>query len=218
MSATKDISRFNLYDLFSTFLPGSTLLLGIVLPHPSIITSIGSLSLAGLVVGAIISFVLGLLLQAVGGSQHSVGEEFSTQLTSIVESDEGDDEVTAIDVRFIEYARKYFELDVDFEDWKHLYRMVLSEIDGQRDTRALRLQALFLAMRGLMTALILLTITSSVYLFLQCRGLFQTTIPSELWPVVILLCAIGSILAKGRMDEFKQDTVEYMIIEFREPT
>jgi hypothetical protein len=215
MNSSQEYGRFNIYDIFSTFLPGAVLLIGIALPHPSTPSYIVGISVGGLLVWAIVAFAAGLFLQSIAGEIVSGETSFDDQMSRVVESGRDDEEVTAADVDFLETAREKFGFDAEFDDWNHLYRAVLTELEQNPPSRAIRLQALFLAMRGLVVAFIILTITTGIYTVLAVCEYITPHSPVVLLVVTTILLLLAAIFIYRRAVEFSDDVVSYMITEFR---
>lgn len=72
--------NFNLYDIFANFLPGSVLLLGLLLPSLGVEGLLIDLNLGSALVFLILSFAAGLVVQACGYKIHSGAEQFDDHL------------------------------------------------------------------------------------------------------------------------------------------
>lgn len=215
MSVSQEFGRFNIYDLFSTFLPGATLLIGVTIPHPAAPEYLTNITFASLFVWLIIAFVTGLFLQSIAGSFISGEDSFADRMSSVVESGKDDDKVTAAEVQFLEAARDEFGFDANFEDWDHMYRAVLTELEQNPPSRAIRLQALFLAMRGIAVGLGLVAISLAIYFILEFRYTVSLHSPLLLYGVGTGFLFIMAGITKRRAEEFSEDVVSYMITEFR---
>lgn len=192
MAISQEYGRFNIYDIFSTFLPGAVLLIGLVLPHPDIPKYLDNLTFASLLVWAIVAFAGGLFLQSIAGELVSGETRFDNRMSRVVESGKDDEKVTAADVDFLETARQDFGLDAEFGDWNHMYRAVLTELEQHPPSRAIRLQALFLAMRGLVLSFGILTFTTAIYTILAWATYFRPHSPVALYIVsTVLLLSIA---------------------------
>jgi len=215
MSISQEYGRFNIYDIFSTFLPGAVLVIGIALPHPDIPGFLTTLTFASLIVWGIVSFAAGLLLQSISGEIVSGEDSFHKQMSRVTDSGKDDDKVTAADIDFLETAREEFGFDAEFDDWNHMYRAVLTELEQHPPSRAIRLQALFLAMRGLVVGFGIITITSAIYTGLAWCEYITPHSPVELYGATTVISLLTGIFVYLRATEFSDDVVSYMITEFR---
>lgn len=215
MSIRQAYGRFNVYDVFSTFLPGAITVIGIGAPHPDAASYFTDISLASILVWSIVAFVIGLIVQVPARALVSGENSFNQRMARIVESDKEDNQVTGADVKFLETARDHFGFDSEFEDWDRMYRAVLTELEQNPPSRAIRLQALFLALRGLVVALFILVITTTLYAVSAASFGVKLYPPTWLlWIGAITLAIIAMCLA-WRAGEFNDDVASYMMTEFR---
>lgn len=214
MSVDQQIGRFNVYDIFSTFLPGAILLVGVISPHPSVDAYANSLTVSSLIVLSIIAFTIGLFLQIIAGALVSVEDAFVRRIDRIIEPGNEDESVTGADVNFVEAAREEFALGVNFDEWALLYRGVLSELERARPSRAIRLQALFLAMRGLVVGLSIVYLTTATYLVLFYLRWTTLSLPAPLLVAVLFVLLPVILVGYRRAGEFADNVVSYMIIEY----
>lgn len=215
MSISQEYGRFNIYDIFSTFLPGAIVIIGIAAPHPDAPGYFASVSLASLLVWTTVAFAVGLFLQGLASDLVSGEQGFDDRMSRVVESGRDDDAVTLADIDFLETARDEFGFDATFEDWNHMYRAVLTELEQNPPSRAIRLQALFLSMRGLVVALGILGMTTGLYALLLAFDLITSSLPYPLLIVIMTLFLLLAVFAEQRAEEFSDDVVEYMITEYR---
>jgi hypothetical protein len=215
MSASQELERFNAYDIFSTLLPGFAVLFGVSIPHPRVYNNIGEIPLSSLALGLILAFTLGLFVQGIAGIVLSGEKSFRNRMKKVVTEGLDDDAVSEFDVYFLERAREKFNLDVEFNDWGYLYRTVLTELEQNPSSRAIRLQSLFLAMRGLCVGTAILFVTTLGYLISAADGRLSPEWPIRIFVVINMLLLVLCLVAYVRALEFRRDVVSYMITEFR---
>lgn len=215
MSASQEFERFNAYDIFSTFVPGFAVLFGVTVPHPRVYNNIGEIPISSLALGLILAFTLGLFIQGIAGIVLSGERSFKARMNKVVTEGLDDDDVSEFDVYFLENAREKFNLDVEFDDWGYLYRTVLTELEQNPSSRAIRLQSLFLAMRGLCVGTAILSVTTLGYLILAADGRISPEWPIRIFVVVNIVLLVLCLVAYVRALEFRTDVVSYMITEFR---
>lgn len=214
MSFQRTANSFNLYDLFSTFLPGALLSLLAVLPVVGGKFAEISIGVGGLIIWIVISFSLGLMLQAVGSVYFNGKKDFVSKLKGVTEGDENTSEVTAVDVEFVEIVTNDFYLESDFDDWGRLYKVILAELEDSTRTRALRLHALYLGMRGLGIATLATAVLYGIYWFCVVEYGYTTGLPANFYPIIITSFILISVLSFKRAKEHNSDVTEYMITEY----
>lgn len=173
------------------------------------------LKVGNLVVWVILAFASGQFLQTVGGYVISGSDAFETRMRQITEEEDSSYETTPMDIMFVENVRNDFDLDANFDKWNVVYKMILAHLDATSRNRTLRLQTLYLAMRGTAIAMILLAILYTISVMLNDVGWIELSIPEiALLPMTIVAMSLGmaSIL---RAKEFSKDTVSYMLFEYR---
>lgn len=218
-------SKFNLYDIFANFLPGAVLLIGLLFPYLGIGGLFASLNTGGLLLMLVLSFAAGLLVQAVGGNVQSSGRDFADHIQNVdryadVEDERYDADVDAeinistLDAYFVEAFRAELGLTSDFDDWSRLHKLILAKLEATSRTRALRLQALFLAMRGMAVTMALLAVWFVLYMVFSAINLFPATIPIWTLPYLSLLWLCTAGVLYDRAGEFSRDVTKYMIIEY----
>lgn len=279
MDDSRFTNRFNLYDIFSNFLPGSVLLIGIFLPLVGPTGILVELRLGSALVLTVLAFAGGLAVQVLGSELRSGATEFRRYLETVVNddsenrtgrervADDSDDcedtpsdneteiederptveerlrteedgsldrekqrsehedesqeveliddlQVIEVDVQFLEACRREFGFDAEFDDWEQLYRVILSKLKSVPQSRAIRLQALYLGMRGMVVTLSIL----AVYYLVFGIGVHHDQLMAELelWTIFLLfaICAVLVPLFYSRQKEFRSDVTRYMIIEY----
>lgn len=218
-------SKFNLYDIFANFLPGAVLLIGLSFPYLGIDGLFASLNTGGLLLMLVLSFAAGLFVQAVGGNVQSSGRDFADHIQNVdryadVEDERYDADVDAeinistLDAYFVEAFRAELGLTSDFDDWSRLHKLILAKLEATSRTRALRLQALFLAMRGMAVTMALLAVWFVLYMVFATINLFPATTPIWALPYLSLLWLCIAGVLYDRAGEFSRDVTKYMIIEY----
>lgn len=227
MVSSHDFDRFNIYDIFSTFLPGSVLLIGVAAPLVGLEVLLLDLSIGGILVLIILSFGTGLGIQALATYISSASSGFSNHMDNVFpeedpNSDEDPDQtptespigVNSIDYDFYQKCKLEYNLSADFNDWDRLFKLVLTDLEGNDPSRALRMQALYLGMRGMVVTTAILAIYFTILSIISHFGSLQLQLTLI---EVILLAAISgalAILACIRQDEFRDDVLQYMIGDF----
>jgi hypothetical protein len=215
MSISQEYGRFNIYDVFSTFLPGAITVIGVGAPHPDAASYFSEISLASVLVWGVVAFVTGLIVQIPARALVSGENGFNQRMARVVKRGKEDNQVTEADVDFLETARAHFGFDSDFEDWDRMYRAILTELEQNPPSRAIRLQALFLALRGLVVALLLLAFTTTLYAVAAI--FYGVELYLSAWllaPSALVFAAVALGLA-WRAGEFSDDVALYMMTEFR---
>ncbi len=215
MSISPEYGRFNIYDVVSTFLPGAVVLVGVSLPHPDAPEYFASLTLAGLFVWGTVSFAVGLVVQSLAGSLVSGEDGFTELMTRTVTKGVDDGAVSEADVWFVETVRARLEYGAAFDNWDQAYRAILTELENNPPSRAIRLQALFLATRGLVVVLAILTLTTALYTVLALIGIISPYPPAWLLAAGAVALGVATLKTYARAVEFSNDVVAYMVAEFR---
>lgn len=214
MSVSQEFSRFNIYDVFSNFLPSSMLLLGLVLPLSGSVEYIGEIGIGGIVIWATVSFSFGLLIQSVGGYVISGSKEFEARMLDI--HDENGQQIgrSAVNEMFLRGVYDQFGLTSEIDDWNPVYRYVLTQLEQNPASRALRLQALFLALRGLFVANCLLVISFITYSILDYFSHIRTSASPKWLLAFATVGLVVAIILRARVKEFNEDAITYMMLEF----
>lgn len=239
------IGRFNLYDIFANFLPGAILLIGIFLPIVGVRGLLVELQLGSVIVLLVLSFAAGIALQVLGSTLGSASEPFRMHMKAVTEFHENQEssgvdekavaprsseiEISGLDVLFFEECRKEFHLSAQFEDWERLFKNVLSKLEEHPQSRAIRLHAQYLGVRGMTITMGVLSIyylavsiplllAAVVYVQERPNWIQSYTEVIHLPLPAILLITIFSIiltyLFHKRQKEFKLDVIRYMIREY----
>lgn len=217
MTENDYLSQFNLYDLLASFLPGAFLLLSIVIPYTGSEIILTELTIGGALVFIVFSYTFGLMTQALGGSIHSGEDAFVERLQVITEgidSEKEPSDVKPVEIKFVESVRREFDLDANYDDWESVYRLILSKLETTARTRTIRLQALFLAMRGFAVIGIVLVLSYLVMIGLNVTGTVETAASVHTLIVLLPFGVLLSIIAWSRSSEFSEDVIAYMVLEY----
>lgn len=225
MVTGQEFGRFNIYDVFSTFLPGSILIIGVAAPLTGLDTLFVDLSVGGILVLIILSFGAGLGIQAIASSMSSASSGFSAHMDRVLPDDENEEgsgdtqqdspiEISSIDYDFYQKCKYEYNLSADFSSWDRLFKLVLTDLEGRAQTRALRMQALYLGMRGMVITTVLLAGYFSLILLFEHCGLIQLRLPSLDIGLLTLVSLCSALLAWDRQEEFRNDMIQYMIGDF----
>lgn len=107
MVIEQEFGRFNVYDIFSTFLPGSILLIGLAAPFTGLNALFADLSVGGILILIILSFGGGLGIQAIASFISSASSGFAEHMNNVLpeEEDAGEsvDDDAIIKVSSIDY-------------------------------------------------------------------------------------------------------------------
>jgi hypothetical protein len=165
---SRGIQTVNLYDLFANVVPGVYFLLGLyamVRPVPLFRAAFHSeatlsVGLSFLLIVIVVAFITGQLLQ-IGGSAYDGDHGFDNLMWAI----RGRDVETRYDVSDVErpfwnMCRSRFELTGEFEAHDRLFKLLLSFLEQRGRARALRMQALYLFVRGVFVASVALLVLS----------------------------------------------------------
>lgn len=210
----QQFSHFNLYDIFSNFLPGAVFLIGAVIPYVGTKPLFVDLKFGSILVWIIVSFSVGLFIQAIGGWFLHGDDNFKRRMRSVTEEGNDDSDTTAVDVQFIEAVRSDYDLSADFKDWSRLYKLVLAALEPTSESRTLRLQALYLGMRGMAVAGILLFLIHGAAGLLSFCGEISLETPVWLLVGVATLFLLLGLISLYRASEFSEDVTTYMILEY----
>lgn len=226
VSQQQGYANFNLYDIFANFLPGAIFMTGILFPYVGISGLFTELKAGGLLLMVVLSFAAGLFVQAVGGNVQSSGQDFADHIQKVDRGDNEESEIeeypeseseiniSPLDAYFVEAFRVELGLDSDFEDWSRLHKLILAKLEATSRSRALRLQALYLAMRGMSVTAGFLSIWYILYMVLVLIEVFSTPLPT--WSLLYVACLSFGTAGKfyERSEEFSKDVAKYMIIEY----
>lgn len=119
-------------------------------------------------------------------------------------------EVDDIDLDFYNKCRYEYRLPSDFTGWDRLFKLVLTDLEGRSHSRALRLQALYLGLRGMVVSISILGI------YFMSLLIFDG--PVEISENIIIILAvislISAVLSFIRQKEFRNSVLKYIIAEF----
>lgn len=225
MITEQEFGRFNIYDVFSTFLPGSILIIGVTAPLTGLNTLFINLSVGGILLLIILSFGTGLGIQAIASSVSSASNGFSDHMDRVLPDEENGDgsgntqqdsliEISSIDYDFYQKCKYEYNLPADFSSWDRLFKLVLTDLEGRAQTRALRIQALYLGMRGMVITTILLFSYFLLILLLEHYNLIQLRLSFINIVILALVSLFSAFLAWSRQEEFRNDMIQYMIGDF----
>jgi len=226
ISQQQGYANFNLYDIFANFLPGAVFIIGVLFPYVGIDGLFTELKVGGLLLIIVLSFAAGLFVQAVGGDIQSSGQDFVDHIRKVDREDgetpdvdeggglESNINISTLDAHFVEAFRAELGLSSDFEDWHRLHKLILAKLEGTSRSRALRLQALYLAMRGMAVTAGILSVWYVLYMVLVVTDVFPTSLPVWSLPcIAFLLLGVTGIFYE-RSTEFSEDVAKYMVIEY----
>lgn len=211
------LSQFNLYDVLASFLPGAFLLLSLLIPYSGTEILLTEVTVGGAIVFVVFSYTLGLMTQALGGAVHSTEDDFVDRMRTITEGFGGDDidpDVKPIEIQFVESVRTEFDLDANYDDWESVYRLVLAKLEATPRRRSIRLQALFLAMRGFTVCGLVLVVAYLAMIGLLLLGFLETVASLVMLAMLVALAVILTALSWSRGAEFSDDVIAYMILEY----
>lgn len=226
ISQQQGYANFNLYDIFANFLPGIIFLVGVLLPYVGLDGLFAELKAGGLLLMVVLSFAVGLFIQAVGGNIQSSGQDFADHIRNVDLENEEEQKtnvrsepnsainISTLDAYFVEAFRAELGLGSDFEDWSRLHKLILAKLEATPRSRALRLQALYLAMRGMAVTMWLLALWYTLYLVLVVTDVFSTPLPVWSLPCIIFVSFVAAEIFYERSAEFSKDVAKYMIIEY----
>ena len=237
---SESYARLNIYDIFADILPGAVFVAGLAFPfirnEPdlNIVEGIGFLVLA---------FTFGLWTQSLGSRFGDGDKPFNEYMENLVECERSYDsenqndtnisfggdktKITKIDLEFLHYCRDTYEIEDDFDDWGHLFKLLMSQLEGSAWSRTVRIQTLHLATRGLYVSFFLLTIYYTILLtanFAPVSSFIRSFSPGFLllsgytinvWDSILII-AFNLALFKEfrrRSKHFEHDVVMYIVSE-----
>jgi len=206
--------RFNIYDVFSSFLPGAVFLIGLVPIFTSEIADL-NVPLPLILVFIIFAFLWGFVIQTIGSTSADTDDIFDEHMAAIVDySQESPLNVTEMDYIFLADIRRELELSIQFDDWDRLFKYILSYLEGTSRDRAIRLQALFLMTRGCSISAGSLTGLYVLWAAAAYDGILSPPFSFKQYLLIAIPPAIAAIYLRKRQNEFEKDMVMYMINEF----
>ncbi|USZ67836.1 hypothetical protein NGM10_14015 [Halorussus salilacus] len=225
VSQEQRYANFNLYDIFANFLPGAVLVIGLLFPYVGIDGLFVEVEVGSLLVLLVSSFAVGLFVQALGGIVQSSGQDFANHIKKVDERADSSGKtgtpepkseinISTLDAYFIETFRAEFGLESDFTDWNRLHKLILAKLEATSRTRALRLQALYLSMRGMAATMVLLASWFGIYAILTAVDVFPTAIPFWTFPYLVAVSLVTAGIFSNRGSEFSRDVAKYMVIEY----
>ncbi len=224
--ANQGIKTINLYDIFANIVPGVYLLMGLYVGvHPTKLVELFYTQPVTVPVGLplflsiiTVAFVVGQLLQ-LGGGVYDDDHGFNNLMNHI----RGGDgpcryEISEIEDGFWEMCLREFDLTDEFESHDTLFNLLLSYVESSGRSRALRLQALYLFVRGVFVAsAVLLSLygIASIGLFFE----YWPDIVSDLLrPLAVNLSYVGAtviltLLTDRSRRGLERDWIEYTVTE-----
>ncbi len=215
MSVARSFRALELYDVLVSLVPGAVLLLAIttiyqVENYVQITTSAFS---AGVFLVA--SLVLGHVVQAIASSLDGTPTIFG----DVVRASKGEDvdnvdiAITHVEESLWPLLRRKFALPPDFEDYGHMFRLLLSYIETTPATRALRFQALHSFHRSMWAVWFPVIALSLLGAVLKYHGLGMV----RSWPILgltILSSIVGVLVFNSRKKKFNRRFIQYAIADF----
>lgn len=165
---SRGIRTVNLYDLFANVVPGVYFLLGLyamVRPVPLFRAAFHSdatlpVGLPFLLAVIVVAFIAGQLLQ-IGGSAYDGDHGFDDLMWAIRGRDvECRYDISDIERPFWDMCRSRFELTGEFDTHDRLFKLLMSFLERRGRARPLRMQALYLFVRGVFVATVVLLVLS----------------------------------------------------------
>lgn len=224
--ANQGIKTINLYDIFANIVPGAYFLIGLYVGiHPTKLVELFytqpvtvPVGLPLLLLVLVVAFIVGQLLQLGGGindDDHGFGE--------MMRRIRGDDvdcryEISEVEDKFWTMCRREFELSDDFESYDTLFNLLLSHVESSGRSRALRLQALYLFVRGVFVASTYLSLLYATLVLVLLFGyplgpLADIVRPIEVNFLYALAAALLTELADRSRAGLEQDWIEYTVAE-----
>jgi hypothetical protein len=238
MAISRSFRVLSLYDIVANLLPGALVPVVTVVLFPWVFSGIGSSG--GLAVGGfvIISYVSGLVLQAIG-SWRDHPTTFSKTLDAACGSNSDDSpiKVTHVEESFWPLSKRAFSLPDDFENKGRLFKLVLSYLETTPTNRALRFQALYSLYRSIWVAAWVTVVFTLIKVVLTIFGIISQAncigpilsiqfgflaqypaLPSTYVCSVDLLVgvlAVGGVFVFGnRKEHFDKVFIKYVFIDF----
>lgn len=206
--------QLNLYDIFANILPGAYLLIGLIVPEWIAGGNFPNVSVLGTTAALVVAFVLGFCLQALGSCLLHGSRPFNEMMSQDGGDGTGADGISYSDVDelFCQFCKDDFGVDPRSADGSRLFKLVISDIETGGQQRALRIQALHLAARGLFLA----SVPIALYHFVRMMPLLPLPRSSSLvihWYVFAVAIALAPIFYY-RYRDFERDVAMYMIYDF----
>ncbi len=224
MSLGRTLTTLDLYDLLANLIPGIALILFFAILFP--VSWLGvphSISSTAAIAGILVfGFIAGHIIQWFGSrldrfSQqyyHGGDDLFSRTVKSIRNED---DELpigqrTEIEDNFVENVKSKFGLSNEFPESPKLLLLVLSYLETQEASRALRFQTIHTFHRSMWSMSVILLFATVLSTILTVCGPLTTS-----WKVLIAVFVI-SILAtyvfKKRKQKFERVFLRYVFLDF----
>lgn len=230
---TTGLFTFNAYDIFTNFLPGVVLLFGILFPLQTFFNNLSDFSLQQGILFSISAFVLGTIIQTIGSelsnyqilgwNPFSKRAHHFNKLMKVLSGELHRDAIrnkrpTDIDESFYVYCSEAFELN-KFDDWNQLFKFLFSYLESTPWNRALRLQTLHLAMRGIyVTSLILALYYLTIFAYIYSGAgffpfEFRTGFEGIAFIIFSFISFISFIISIHRTRDFEETTKTYLVSE-----
>lgn len=145
----------------------------------------------------VIAFIVGQFLQ-IGGSAYDGDHGFDDFMWAVRgRSVETRYDVSDVERHFWEMCRSRFELTGEFDSHDRLFKFLMSFLEQRDRARALRMQALYLFVRGVFVATVILLVIAGVLLAAVVSDLVspQVTEVVRSWEALVTYLAILCVLA-----------------------
>ncbi|APX95117.1 hypothetical protein BB347_00055 [Natronorubrum daqingense] len=191
-------------------------MLSLLIPYSGAEIILTEVTVGGSIVFIVFAYTLGLMTQALGGTIHSSEDDFIERMRRVTEGTKDGEasDVKPTDIQFVESVRAEFDLDASYNDWESIYRLVLAKLETTSRSRSIRLQALFLAMRGFTVCGIVLIMAYTALLVLISFDLAEAAASTGTLLVLLPLAIVLTFLSWSRGAEFSEDVISYMILEY----
>lgn len=226
MVAEQGIKSINLYDIFANIIPGLVFLMGLFplfKPQPFLELVLWEgidipVGIPLLLFVITVAFVLGQLLQ-IGGSKDANDHGFAELMDAIRRGEDSNRyEISDFDDKFWDMCRTEFQLTGEFSSYGRLFKAILSFLEHSDRSRALRLQALYLFVRGVYVASVILALLYATAIIVIEYSLLPSVVLDVVRSPDILLGS--SIVAAGlayvtdsNKDDLEEDWIQYTITD-----
>jgi hypothetical protein len=220
----RTLTTLNLYDLLANLIPGIALTIVLIVLFPVDWFGLSPSASSGTFVAAVLvfGFISGHIIQWLGSRldrhlqkrNHDGEDLFSRTLEGI----ENEDERLPIGARtevedsFVNLAKTQFDLSDDFPESTKLLLLVLSYLETQPATRALRFQTIHTFHRSMWSASILSLLATPIAGISVCLGWVTTT------PQALLVIFFGSLVSiyvfNNRKNKFEKTFLRYVFLDF----
>lgn len=212
---TRPFSSLGVYDILANLIPGSVLIIAIgatVDVGTSIRLSSSTLTAAVFLVAA---FVMGHFIQAIASELDGTPTLFGAIMEELNGSHDRDIpiELTVIEESVWPMMRKKFDLPDEFDNYGHLFRLLLSYLETTPSIRSLRFQSLHSYYRSMWAVWYLVAATVIVVGILDFFRVIRSRSILVLIGILVL-ARFGIYVFGSRKEKFNQRFVQYVIIDF----